>query len=29
MITSQHMLYVGGYARADQVGIHGCIFDPM
>ena len=29
MITSQHMLYVGGYALADQAGIHGCIFDDV
>ena len=29
MITSQHVLYVGGYARADQAGIHGCIFDDV
>ena len=27
MITSQHVLYAGGYASADQAGIHGCIFD--
>jgi 6-phosphogluconolactonase len=29
MIPSQHMLYVGGYAPADQAGIHGCIFDDV
>ena len=29
MITSRHVLYVGGYARADQVGIHGCMFDDV
>jgi 6-phosphogluconolactonase len=29
MIISQHVLYVGGYARADQAGIHGCIFDDV
>jgi hypothetical protein len=27
MITSQHELYVGGYAPADQPGIHACSFD--
>ncbi|MGZ6353670.1 MAG: lactonase family protein [Ktedonobacteraceae bacterium] len=29
MITSRYVLYVGGYARADQDGIHGCIFDDV
>jgi 6-phosphogluconolactonase len=29
MITSQHVLYAGGYASADQAGIHGCIFDDV
>ena len=27
MITSQHVLYVGSYAAADQPGIHACTFD--
>lgn len=29
MITSQHVLYAGGYAPADQAGIHGCLFDDV
>jgi 6-phosphogluconolactonase len=29
MNISQHVLYVGGYALADQAGIHGCIFDDV
>ena len=27
MITSQHVFYAGGYAAADQAGIHGCTLD--
>jgi 6-phosphogluconolactonase len=27
MMTSQQVLYVGGYAPADQAGIHACTFD--
>ena len=27
MSTLQHVLYVGGYAPADQPGIHVCTFD--
>lgn len=29
MNPSQHMLYVGSYASADQAGIHGCLFDDV
>jgi len=27
MITSQMVLYISGYAPADQPGIHACTFD--
>ncbi len=27
MIASQHVLYVGGYAPADQPSIHACTLD--
>src|SRR5437588_12061995 len=27
MNTSQHVLYIGSYATADQPGIHACTFD--
>lgn len=27
MMTSKQVLYVGGYAPADQPGIHACTFD--
>ena len=29
MNTSRHVLNISGYARADQTGIHGCMFDDV
>ena len=29
MITSEHVLYIGSYAAADQLGIYACTFNDV